>query len=150
MNDHLDIKGASGATYRFMRFKEGRPLSPAGGNFLFGRYTGSRFELLYAGEVQNLLKDARSKWQEAVERYQASTLFTRLNISERVRQVEHDDIVKAHEPPMNEDPEAPAHTAANLTTLVVADAPRVPLLARREGAEATAPRPELVSVRRAG
>jgi hypothetical protein len=115
MNDFLDIKGASGATYRFMRFKEGRPLSPAGGNFLFGRYTGARFELLYAGEVQNLLKDARGRWPEAVERYQVSALFTRLNISERVRKVEHEDIVQATSPPMNENSEIPVPRSVRLS-----------------------------------
>lgn len=108
MHDYIDIKGVSGASYRFMRFRDGRPLSPAGGNFLYGRYTGARFELLYAGEVQNLLKDSRSRWDEARSRFQASDLYTRLNLSERVRQLEHGDIVQANAPPMNLDGEWPA------------------------------------------
>jgi len=107
LRDYIDIKGASGASYRFMLFKDGRPLSPAGGNYLYARYTGGRFELLYAGEVQNLLKDSRSRWDEARSRYQASDLYTRLNLSERVRQLEHIDIVQANEPPMNLEGEWP-------------------------------------------
>jgi hypothetical protein len=123
----VDIKGASGATYRFMRYREGRPLSPAGGNFIFGRYTGARFEMLFAGEVQNLMKDARARWGEAVERYQASDLFTRLNISERVRQLEHADIVKANDPPMND---TPSRLSRVFSTIVD--------VASEEGAEASA------------
>jgi hypothetical protein len=106
--DYVDIIGASGARYRFMRLKEGRPLSPMGGNFVFARHTGPRVELIYLGEVQNLLKDARDRWKEAVERYQVSELYTRLNISERVRQLEHGDIMEAHHPTMNEMPDRKA------------------------------------------
>ena len=108
MLDYVDIIGASGARYRFMRLKEGRPLSPMGGNFLYARHTGPRFELIYVGEVMNLMKDARERWHEAVERYQVSELYTRLNISERVRQLEHSDIMEAHDAPMNEMPERKA------------------------------------------
>ena len=104
MNDYIDIRGASGGIYRFMRLKDGRPLSPMGGNFLYARHTGERFEMLYAGEVQNLLKDARARWSEAAERFQASEVYTRLNISERVRKLEHADIVQGALPPMNAAP----------------------------------------------
>lgn len=105
VQDQVDITGASGVVYRFMRLKDGRPLSPMGGNYLYGRFTGEKFELVCAGEVQNLLKDARERWTEAVERYQVSDLFSRLNISERVRQLELADIVEANHPPMNTTPE---------------------------------------------
>lgn len=108
MLDYIDISGASGARYRFMRVKEGRPLSPMGGNFLFARHTGARFEMIYAGEVQNLMKDARERWREAVERYQVSELYTRLNISERVRKIELADIVDGEHPPMNDQPDRKA------------------------------------------
>jgi len=101
LQDYIDVAGASGARYRFMRFRDGRPLSPMGGNFLYGRFTGERYEILYAGEVQNLLKDARARWDEAQARFQASDLFSRLNIAERVRRQELDDIVAAVNPPMN-------------------------------------------------
>ncbi|HZZ90691.1 MAG TPA: hypothetical protein VFE13_20375 [Caulobacteraceae bacterium] len=105
MRDYIDINGASGSTYRFMRLKEGRPLSPMGGNYLYCRFTGDVLEIIYAGEVQNLLKDARERWSEAQQRYQVSDLYSRLNISERVRQLELNDIVDANHPPMNAGPE---------------------------------------------
>ena len=105
MRDYIDVAGGSGANYRFMRLKDGRPLSPMGGNFLYCRFTGEVLEIIYAGEVQNLLKDARDRWTEAQQRFQVSDLFSRLNISERVRQLELNDIVGAHHPPMNAGPE---------------------------------------------
>ena len=106
MRDHVDIHGASGRVYRFMRMREGRPLSPAGGNYIYGRFTGERFEAIYAGEGQNLLKDARERWAEAVARFQASDLYTRLNLNQRIRQLEHADIVSGIEPRMNAGGEA--------------------------------------------
>jgi hypothetical protein len=101
VRDQLDVRGVSETVYRFSLFKEGRPLSPMGGNFLFVRETGGKNEILYAGEVQNLLKDAHSRWAEGSETFGATHLYTRLNISERVRQLEHEDIVEALSPPMN-------------------------------------------------
>jgi hypothetical protein len=110
VRDYVDVHGASGVTYRFLRLKDGRPLSPMGGNFLYGRFTGEAFELVLAGEAQNLLKDARDLWGQAVDRYQVSELYSRLNISERVRLLELADIVEANRPPMNR--EAAAAEAA--------------------------------------
>ena len=101
MQDFVDVVGASGATYRFLRLKDGRPLSPMGGNFLYARYTADRFEMIFAGEAQNLMQDARARWDEAIRRFQAAELFSRLNISERVRQLELADILEAKHPPMN-------------------------------------------------
>ena len=108
MHDYIDVRGASGATYRFMRLKDGRPLSPMGGNYLYVRFTGSNCELIYAAEAQNLLKDARDRWSEAFERYQVSELYSRLNISERVRVQELADITEANHPPMNATPDRKA------------------------------------------
>jgi hypothetical protein len=105
VRDYVDVSGATGANYRFMRLREGRPLSPMGGNVLYCRFTGETCELIYAGEVQNLLKDARERWSEAQQRFQVSDLYSRLNISERVRQLELADIVEANHPPLNTTPE---------------------------------------------
>jgi hypothetical protein len=108
MHDYVDVRGASGTTYRFMRLKDGRPLSPMGGNFIYVRYTGATMEMIYAAEAQNLLKDARDRWNEASERYQVTELFSRLNISERVRLLELADITEASHPPMNATPDRKA------------------------------------------
>lgn len=104
MRDWIDLKGAAGGVYRFNLFKDGRPLSPMGGNFVYARETGGRVEVLYLGEVQNLLKDSGGRWSEAVETLQAEALYSRLNISERVRKQEHDDLLEGLQPPMNHAP----------------------------------------------
>jgi hypothetical protein len=108
LRDYIDIAGASGSTYRFMRLKDGRPLSPMGGNFVYARFTGETFEIIYAGEAQNLMTGARERWGEASQRYQVTELYSRLNISERVRQLELADIEGAAHPPMNVPPERKA------------------------------------------
>ena len=115
MKDHVDVHGASGRVYRFMRMRDGRPLSPAGGNYLYGRFTGERFEAIFAGEAQNLLKDARDRWPEAVARFQASDLYTRLNLNQRVRQLEHADILQGATPRMNVEAERAAAMAQSPT-----------------------------------
>jgi hypothetical protein len=108
VRDYIDIAGASGSRYRFMLLKDGRPLSPMGGNFVYARFTGEMFEIIYAGEAQNLMTGARERWSEASQRYQVTELYSRLNISERVRQLELIDIVNAAHPPMNAPPERKA------------------------------------------
>lgn len=100
MRDLIDVKGASGAVYRFNLLREGRPLSPMGGNFLYVREDGDAYEIIYVGEAQNLLTGAREHWAEAVRTYGAAHLFTRLNVTERVRRHEYLDIAEAAAPPM--------------------------------------------------
>ncbi len=104
MKDMIDLKGASGAVYRFNLFRDGRPLSPMGGNYVYVREAGEGYEIVHVGEGQNLLTDARVLWAQAVRDHGAAHLFTRLNITERVRRHEHQDIVAAVQPPMNAAP----------------------------------------------
>jgi hypothetical protein len=108
MRDIIDVRGASGVAYRFTRFREGNPLSAMGGNFIYARPKADDegagaegAEVIYAGEAQNLLTDARRQWERAVAEHRVTDLFTRLNISERVRRQEHADILAAAPPPMN-------------------------------------------------
>jgi hypothetical protein len=101
MRDLIDLRGASGAVYRFNLVREGRPLSPMGGNFAYVREAGEGYEVVHVGEGENLLTEARTRWAQAVAEHGAAHLFTRLNIAERVRQHEHADIVAATHPPMN-------------------------------------------------
>ena len=54
MKDIIDVRGASGAVYRFTRFRDGNPLSAMGGNFIYAREANAQTHLLYAGEAQNL------------------------------------------------------------------------------------------------
>ena len=102
MKDILDVRGASGAVYRFTRFREGNPLSAMGGNFVYARGDEDGIVILFAGEAQNLLVGAREHWDRAVRDYGANGLYTRLNISEAVRRREHADISEGRELPMTE------------------------------------------------
>ena len=101
MQDIIDIRGASGVSYRFTRFRDGNPLSAMGGNFLYAREGGEGAEVLYAGEAQNLLTDAREFWERAVAEHGAKDLYTRLNISAGTRRLEHADILAASATQMN-------------------------------------------------
>ena len=101
MRDLIDIHGASERTYRFMLVRDGRPLSPMGGNYLYVLEEGGELKVLYVGEAQNMLKDARDLWGQAVQMHGAVALYMRLNISERIRKQEHDDLLTALKPPMN-------------------------------------------------
>ncbi len=116
MRDIIDVRGASGVYYRFTRFRDGNPLSAMGGNFVYARPLNTEkgnaekrggpegedaAEVIYAGEAQNLLTDARHLWDRAVAEHEVTDLFTRLNISERTRRHEHADILAAARPPMN-------------------------------------------------
>lgn len=101
MRDLIDVRGATGAVYRFGLVRDGRPLSPIGGNYLYVRETGETYEIVYAGEGQNLINDAHSRWNDAQSDHGPLHMFTRLNISEGVRRTEHDDIVTVVRPVMN-------------------------------------------------
>ncbi len=100
MKDLIDLKGASGAVYRFAHFREGRPLSPSGGAYIYVRAAGETWQLIHLGEGPNLLKDAHSHWTQAVELFGATDLFTRLNVTEWARQLEHADLMALIDPPM--------------------------------------------------
>ena len=100
MRDLIDMRGASGAVYRFNLVHAGRPLSPMGGNYLYVRDKPDGYEVVYVGEAQNLLADARARWPEASKAHGAAHLYTRLNVTERVRAHEYADIAAANDPPM--------------------------------------------------
>jgi hypothetical protein len=103
MKDTIDVFGATGAAYRFNRVRDDRPLSPMGGNFIYARDADNGCEILFLGEAQNLMTDARRLWDTAVRDHGAQHLFTRLNVTERVRRQEQSDILAALTPSMNKD-----------------------------------------------
>jgi hypothetical protein len=102
MRDTIDVRGASGAVYRFALCRDGRPLSPMGGNYIYAREAEGTCEILYIGEAPNLMADARRLWDQAVQQHGAAQLYTRLNVTERARRQEQADILGAITPPMNE------------------------------------------------
>ena len=100
MREWIDIKGASDVVYRFNLFRDGWPLSPMGGNFIYVREVGESYEVIHVGQTRNLLTDSRLDWDQAETEHGATHLFTRLNVSETTRQHEHADITEAFKPPM--------------------------------------------------
>lgn len=101
MKDTIDVKGASGAVYRFMRVRGDQPLSRMGGNFIYAKTSDGTLEIVFIGEAQNLMADAHRLWPQAVQDYGAEDLFMRLNVTERMRRLEQSDILGALAPPMN-------------------------------------------------
>ena len=94
MRDLFDVHGASGAVYRFGLVRDGRPLSPIGGNYLYVRELEDGYEIVHVGEGQNLINDSQAHWNEANATHGPLHLFTRLNIGEAARQHEQQDILE--------------------------------------------------------
>lgn len=90
MNDFLDLKGASGARYRFRQWPEGAAHLPAAGNYAYVRAEASGHTVLWVGETNDLSK-ARADWNEG-KRRGATHVFTRLNVARAVRIAEHEDL----------------------------------------------------------
>ncbi|HEY2051830.1 MAG TPA: hypothetical protein VGH03_21030 [Caulobacteraceae bacterium] len=101
MKDTIDVRGASGAVYRFMRVRADQTLSRMGGNFIYAKTSEETLEIVFVGEAPNLMADAHRLWSQAVQDYGAEELFTRLNVTERIRRLEQSDILGAVKPPMN-------------------------------------------------
>ncbi|HEX8233173.1 MAG TPA: hypothetical protein VF559_07505 [Caulobacteraceae bacterium] len=99
MYSYLDLRGASGACYRFRPASEVK--TPMSGGFVYIRNGGDGCQLIYASAAENLLTDPPSRWSEAVSRYGATDIFLRLNVSRTARNQEMADIAEAHQPPMN-------------------------------------------------
>lgn len=119
--DYIDCLGASGASYRFFLVKDERPQSMAGGGFIYVKLDGSEATVLYASETDNLFMGAVERWAEAMAAHGATHLYTRLNVSGRVRRDELKDMLRGLRPVMNpalpeepraEDAGAEAHQGA--------------------------------------
>jgi len=102
MNEHIDVRGGSGKLYRFRVAPQGKPTSAMSGAYVYVRDDGGRGEVLFVGDADNLMNDARSRWDEAVGRHRATHLYVRLNISAATRKAELDDILEDRRPVMNE------------------------------------------------
>jgi hypothetical protein len=101
VRDQIDCRIESGEHLRFTLFKEGRPLSPMGGNYLYVKDGEDGATILYAGQTDNLALHAQARWAEAVANHGAQGLYTRLNITGAVRQREHLELLESLDPPMN-------------------------------------------------
>ena len=113
MKDQIDCRTEGGEYLRFNLFREGRPLSPMGGNFLYVKDGGGEgHQVLFAGQTDNLALHAQERWGEAQGKFGSIGLYTRLNITTAVRRREHSELVGALGPPMNaEEPRSGAKPA---------------------------------------
>ncbi len=101
MNEHIDVRGGSGKLYRFRLAAQGRATSAMSGTYAYVREEGERGEVLFVGDADNLMDDARSRWDEAVTKQRATHLYIRLNISAAARKAELEDILEDGHPVMN-------------------------------------------------
>jgi hypothetical protein len=112
MNTQIDLRGASGACYRFRLDNPARPANAAGGVFVFVREDEGALDVIYAGETDSLARADFGRWGEAVDRYGAVHLFTRLHVCSGRRGQELEDLVGALKPVMNGGSEAEPRTFA--------------------------------------
>ena len=96
MQNFLDLKGASGAEYRFRLWPEGTPHLPIAGNCVFLKVAEEGFKVLFVGATNDLSK-ARADWSKVAKRG-ATHVFTRLNVSRASRLAEHEDLVGGYKP----------------------------------------------------
>ena len=101
MNDFIELKGASDATYRFRRWAEGAPHLPIAGNYVYVREVGKGFKVVLVGVATDLSR-CRAELGKVVPR-KAGHVYTRLNVSRATRHAEHDDLVAAHHPALVSD-----------------------------------------------
>ncbi|HEX5379920.1 MAG TPA: hypothetical protein VFW47_15190 [Phenylobacterium sp.] len=100
MKTQIDLRGASGAAYRFRLVEEPMQLPTASGNFVFVKSEIAGASVIYAGEAA-ILSEATARWADARGAYGADAIYVRLNISESVRLAEQADLVEQYNPPMN-------------------------------------------------
>ena len=99
VKEHLDLQGASGATYRFRLVADLDQLPGSGGNFVYVRWSDQGPEVVLCGAV-NSLSFATVVWSEAVRLHRAQGVYVRLNISRAVRDGVHADLNETLRPPM--------------------------------------------------
>lgn len=99
VKDHIDLQGASGATYRFRLVADPAALPATSGNFVYVRWRGAAAQVACCGAV-NSLTSATRLWDAAVRAHGADGLYVRLNVARAIRDAEHEDLVARQRPPM--------------------------------------------------
>jgi uncharacterized protein related to proFAR isomerase len=103
LNRQIEFAGKSGARYRYTPLEEDRFVPPAGANYVIAELTPEGPRLVYAGETDNLAKQAwRNALEEARKIKPDAKVLTRLNVTRAVREAERADLVEQHQPPMNQ------------------------------------------------
>jgi hypothetical protein len=108
MNDQIDLRGASGAIYRYRLDNPARPGNAAGGVFVYVREAQHGPQVVYAGHTDCLARLNFERWGEAVAAHGVTHLYTRLHVSCAARVQELDDLIAAFKPVMNLDAAARA------------------------------------------
>ena len=100
MSDFIDLAGASGAQYRFQHIADLDALPAIAGNFVYVRGARAALKVVGVGTAESLAA-ARKRWAEAVRDHGAEAVFVRRNVSRRIRQLEHQDIVQQIHPALD-------------------------------------------------
>ena len=95
MQDFLDLKGASGAFYRFRHWPAGASHLPIAGNYVLIQETAAGFKVLAVGASMNLSVARPASPSRARK---ATHVYTRLNVSRAARTSEHEDLVAHYKP----------------------------------------------------
>lgn len=96
MKDFIDLKGASGAAYRFRLWPPGAAHLPIAGNYACVRADDDGFELVSVGEMLDLSELPKALPRKVRE---ATThIYTRLNVARATRCAEHEDLMGGCQP----------------------------------------------------
>lgn len=99
MQNFIDLEGASGTTYRFLKVEDLSKLPAIAGNFVFVLEDGPKPTVVCCGADETLLM-AANRWPAAQDSHGAKAIYVRKNVSWKVRASEHEDIVERYHPPL--------------------------------------------------
>ena len=96
MHEFLDLKGASGAFYRFRLWPECAAHLPIAGNYVLVQEAAAGFKVLAVGASMNLAMARPAAPGRG--RRKPVHVYTRLNVSRQLRTSEHEDLVAHYKP----------------------------------------------------
>ncbi|KQW67056.1 hypothetical protein ASE17_20415 [Phenylobacterium sp. Root77] len=91
----IELKGASGARYRFLPASQTQP-SVMAGNLVVAEHAPEGLVVLLVGVTNDLSRSQRLAREAGLG---DKPLFVRLNVARRSRDQEHEDIVAQYAPP---------------------------------------------------
>jgi hypothetical protein len=94
MRVFVDLQGASGASYRFRLWPDGKAHLPVAGNYIVVRETASNFTII-ATDVSDDLSVVRQNLEPSLKDQPGVQIYTRLNVSRATRTTENEDILAA-------------------------------------------------------
>jgi len=102
-NQEVFWKGVSGNTYRYIVYGLDTRWNDVPGNYIFAKWTGSRWVAVYIGETESFLQRLPDHEKIACARRNGAThIHAHVNNGGRdARRREESDLVAAHNPPCN-------------------------------------------------